>query len=133
MSNVGALQQVVDYLRANPDKHNQGEWVCGTTGCIAGWAVALSGLTDISNLHAAHDEGELDVEGEGKQLLGLNDREAYALFVRTANRWADGNSEANALELADAIIARDKASGPLTDTQRDLLSHYGLTDRPVTA
>lgn len=125
MSNVGALQQVVDYLRAHPDKHNQGEWVCGTTGCIAGWAVALANLTDISTL------GAVGIEEEARRLLGLTDREAYALFISTAG-WSD-NCEARALELADALIARDKDNGALTSRLRAVLRRYDLPQWQVTA
>lgn len=44
MPNVNLLQGTLAYIEANPETWNQGEWVCGTTMCFAGHAVALSGI-----------------------------------------------------------------------------------------
>lgn len=39
--------RVVEHIIDHPETHNQGVYVtaCGTTACVAGWAVALSGWT----------------------------------------------------------------------------------------
>jgi hypothetical protein len=45
--NVELAYRVLDHIDANPEQWNQATWFgrseCGTTGCFAGWAVALAG------------------------------------------------------------------------------------------
>lgn len=43
------LALTMNHIEANPEQHNQRDWLrvgmtCGTAGCLAGWAVLLSGV-----------------------------------------------------------------------------------------
>lgn len=60
------LHQVLDYVRADPDEHDQAAWVCATTACLAGHLVMFAdGLTraelsDMQGLRGAF-KGKRDV------------------------------------------------------------------------
>jgi hypothetical protein len=123
MSNVGALDQVRTFLRAHPKLHVQSSWVCGTTACIAGWAVALDEgkkawdwLPADGEPYSSFIEGRI-VERDARILLGLTVDEADALFLESGD-------EVGALALVDALVARDK--GELTDDDRAVLADHGL-------
>lgn len=82
-------QKILDQITAHPETHDQGSWVdvCGTTYCIAGWAVALNALPgDNETLQAGRRAmaRELntvtDWEALGRKLLGLDEDAADALF-----------------------------------------------------
>jgi hypothetical protein len=119
MANVGALDQVRSFLREHPDVHNQRKWTCGTTGCIAGWAVAL----DAGAKYGDRLERLTYPDGPGFEraagglveraatLLGLTDHEADALFIDTAQL---------------CVAEPEKAAIDLTDGHRALLDEYGI-------
>lgn len=90
--------QVRDFLKANPDKHDQQEW-CGTRQCFAGWACHFEGWRPLT----AHERELMDdidfeqwpgmadtcvknagciedVETLARQLLGLDQEQANRLF-----------------------------------------------------
>lgn len=138
MSNVGELDRIRGFLRANPALHDQNMWACGTVGCVAGWTDALNrgcragdDIGYISSLTRTVDGrwAAAEVIRRARAILGLSDAEARALFHETA-RHDDDRDEAEALALIDALIARDK--GDLTDADRDVLRRYGLTEEPQT-
>lgn len=111
-------QEILDYLRANPEKHNQNSWVdtgledeygdpirvvtdqnfCGTTMCVAGTSVWLKGGINRLNDYGCYGSR---FDNEGSYNLGLNENEANALFYEA------NNSEA--LELLIAVAAGDEA------------------------
>jgi len=100
--NVSLLKRIIKHLRQEPKRYNQSQWgkdvheesnapACGTQGCIAGWAVFLnvpqalwphmlaggaftSGNTFICGLSCA------PATKVAQEILGLNSKEAYALF-----------------------------------------------------
>lgn len=84
-------QEVVDFIMANPERHNQQSWFgsahCGTTMCIAG-TVAMFEL-DVNSIKdfrlATQNESILDFAGER---LGLSHAEAHSLFFTRDNRVA---------------------------------------------
>lgn len=41
--NKELLERVARHIEANPEEFSMDEWDCGTTACIAGWALRLSG------------------------------------------------------------------------------------------
>ncbi len=130
MANVGALDQVRTFLREHPDVHRQEVFTCGTSGCVAGWAVALNeGVKPGDNLdrliYVPRSNPDEEIEGEARELLGLTLGEAHALFFGTLG---NADEEGDALLLVDAIIAREKHD--LTDEQRALLDRYGLPTEP---
>lgn len=53
--NAELFNKIADAIEAEPHRHNQAEWAsarnsigsCGTTMCVAGWAVELSDKYDI--------------------------------------------------------------------------------------
>lgn len=124
MSNVGALDQVRRLLREHPEVHYQGMYACGTTACIAGWAVALDrGLHVGRNIQLAlTGVTGRRIASAAQRLLGLTDAEAVAVFISAKN-------EEDALELVDAIIARDK--GEATASDHTVLRRYGLPGEPA--
>lgn len=134
MSNVGALDQIRTFLRANPDLHDQSMWTCGTTACVAGWTVAFDqGLAAGCNLDAEIDWAAArgSVERRAGEILGLSGAERDALFVQTIHRHPRGiSAEEDALLLIDALIARDK--GDLCDADRAVLRRYGLSEEPAS-
>lgn len=85
-------QKILDQITAHPETHNQDTWVdgfnsCGTTYCIAGWAVALNALPgDDETLPAgrramARELNTIPHWGPlGQKLLGLDDEVADDLF-----------------------------------------------------
>lgn len=111
--NVDLMLEVKNIIESNPDAHDQRTWgmqaSCGTTHCIAGWAVHLAGgefvwvdsergtkVAEIATLN-----GELhDVDGLAQDLLGISDDEVPNLFYN----W----SEMDALEELDALIEKGK-------------------------
>lgn len=79
-------QQVLDHIRMNPRQHSQVTWVnpshCGTTRCVAGWAVFLttgSDLVDFRGIDFVVPRG-LAYRETGARLLGLNRLDAGKLF-----------------------------------------------------
>jgi hypothetical protein len=83
MANIEALKKTRDFIKANPDQHDQESWHCGTSACIAGHA---------SLLHGAYlRQGRYDPEmwangrpvhtsGYAAEVLGLTGRQASYLF-----------------------------------------------------
>jgi len=43
MLNVALLEKIRDHILAEPNGFYMQDWECGTTCCIGGWAVKLSG------------------------------------------------------------------------------------------
>jgi len=119
-------QAVLEQIRMNPETHSQEHWEakdglpeglsgpasadsrCGTTRCVAGWAMYLHGYTAM--LHQDYllgrPEGDLDpvhvsgiwwrnalgsqvgVYHEASKLLGIKGRDAYNLFYHATNSQA---------------------------------------------
>lgn len=73
---------------------------CGTAACIAGWAAYLFDGSPISC--ALPNTGETEAHEAAAELLGLNEDEAYALFIPIvlAGRWND-------ITNADAALVLD--------------------------
>lgn len=125
--NIDLLTQVRDLITAQPEKLDMDRWAvvqpdeveftdgttakvsCGTTACIAGWAVQLSGHKLLVHQYGKHSDGSflinssvakngrvVDIEQYGKKLLGLTTEEADELFFC-------GNSQAP--KLLDTLIA----------------------------
>lgn len=84
----------------------RGEWTCGTTGCVAGWAAILTApkgsvidpVSDrIINLNILGDRGQY-ADTLGREALALSDGQADYLF--------DGDrSKGEVLTVLDAIAA----------------------------
>lgn len=106
-------QVILGYITENPERHNQSEWVqvdsdvknvdevnaCGTTACVAGYAVLFTDdrrfqftTNALGYVHMAvrpeHDDdndiGQVFFEA-GKENLGLKEADAVKLFYRTSN------------------------------------------------
>lgn len=87
-------QKILDQITEHPETHDQDTWVnssgeCGTTYCIAGWAVALNALESDSSprldVTRARLSRELSIRFPtwsllAEELLGLGDAEAEELF-----------------------------------------------------
>lgn len=76
MRNTELLQQVMQYIDDHPEQHDQKIWYiksksCGTSGCFAGWACALSGQS-VRNFHR--------IEAIATAALDLHPYEAGKLF-----------------------------------------------------
>lgn len=68
------------------------EMPCGTSACIAGWAVHLHPRAGLGAAYSTW--GFYDVEDHARAILGLTADEAYTLFHR---RWRQNNKQAAAL------------------------------------
>jgi len=107
MRNTQLLNDIASVIRSNPDHHDQNQWfdgrkslvelngkefVCGTTQCIAGWAIALSeNILEFTTDGALIVEDDSEAAGqriislatvqyEARDALGLNPNEALELF-----------------------------------------------------
>lgn len=92
---------VLEMIQSNPQRHDQTEWIrrdgdeddsgCGTTYCVAGWALHVHGFNDDwidwarSVLAPMPDVHIPRVSDTAQKLLGLSSRDAKILFYRTTN------------------------------------------------
>lgn len=104
MANAEKCQEVLDYLLAHPQYHNQSyvisqvednideENICGTTMCIAGCAMFLDNPKEFMQVFSDPDIGEglepHDWETRAAKILGLTGFEAADLF------WVMNNDQA---------------------------------------
>lgn len=87
-------QAVLDIVRMNPEQHDQNVWEtgdledeCGTTRCVAGWAVHLHGHNVIDVLMV---DGMIRL---GCELLDIDTLEGVRLF-----KWTSDKEAVHALE-----------------------------------
>lgn len=85
-------QAVLDAIEAEPQAHDQRRWTytnnCGTTRCVAGWAMFLHGYSDMEiDIIACHNK-PFPVRDAAAPLLGLGLRDAHHLFYCTSNKEA---------------------------------------------
>lgn len=132
--NVFALRAVRDLIKRTPRRHNQTVWAeldydavqfddgdtayvsCGTSACVAGWAVNLAGAKFVVQRGKEDQDGgrtvyfcsfaltpggeEQHIETYARQVLGLSEAEAGYLF--------DGDLErAEVLALLKALVKGD--------------------------
>ncbi|MFD4474633.1 hypothetical protein ACFWPU_00750 [Streptomyces sp. NPDC058471] len=94
--------QVREQCKMNPESHDQGgyegEGSCGTTRCVAGWAIFLA--TGKSVHTACRDADFVTASELGAHLLGLNYLEANDLFYEM--------DEDQALFMLDELIEKGK-------------------------
>jgi hypothetical protein len=125
--NVELLTQVRDLIQAEPAKLDMASWGCvkevedlgysetvkvdcGTTACIAGWAVQLAGDKFLVRGFNPSPEGGYfvsdsvakngrvcNIEDRAQKLLGLTYDEANQLFINTPNE--------DALDVLNQLIA----------------------------
>lgn len=113
--NHALFRQIHDIITREPERHDQVAWesLCGTTRCVAGWAIRLEGVArggeeaDPIYRHARRLAEDLDTredyEDLGAELLGLGEYEAGRLFIRAGNHTA---------ALAVAHLAEEGAEFP---------------------
>jgi hypothetical protein len=70
------VREVLNFIDLHQELWNQGLWTgeseCGTTHCLAGWAVALTSPQDLAD--------PVIIPKRAAELLGLNARQAAMLF-----------------------------------------------------
>jgi hypothetical protein len=112
--NVRLLRRVQKHIEAEPRRMKMKLWLdrnpferersalppCGTTACIAGWALILSGK---------HLRREVNYLAQGQKILGLTRDEAGNLFV--VENWPENfrrkyNTDSESL-LASMVPAKD--------------------------
>ncbi|QMP84435.1 hypothetical protein HUN42_00057 [Streptomyces phage Dagobah] len=121
MVNRELFQKIHEVITLHPEQHDQSVWeepdpTCGTTRCVAGWAITLTTGKPVYGkgyvLHPAtlalgKRPGVPSIAGE---LLGLNDAEADVLFYRTGSdkardvvkAFAEGRNDDARLILSDS-------------------------------
>ena len=79
--NTDLITATVAYARMHPEQHSQISYACGTTACLAGHAMLLSGYT-LRRDHFIRPDGVMvDFEFEEAQLLmGISHDQATAVF-----------------------------------------------------
>lgn len=87
--NTAMARKIADRITAHPDTHNQDYWSneCGTTRCIAGWAVYLQAV-DSARIGDGQEVGEVGLNGLARDYLraeGLEEERFY-VPVETAGR-----------------------------------------------
>jgi len=97
--NAELAYKVLDHIDAHPKQWDQSFWLdrtdCGTVGCFAGWATALSGLEAKFNEWGYGRYVEVDGQPTmfreaAKELLGIGEEEGNALFSADNTREALG-------------------------------------------
>jgi hypothetical protein len=110
LMNTELLLIVKKKILAHPDKFNMNEW-CGTSKCIAGWAVSLSG----KKMRRSNGTGEeyLPNKKKAASLLGITLDQADRLFFicnwPDAFFYMDGEEAENAAKRIDHFILTDGA------------------------
>lgn len=124
MVNRELFQKIHEVITLHPEQHDQGTWeesdpTCGTTRCVAGWAVTLTtGKPVYGKGEALHPAtlalgkrpGIPSVPSIAGELLGLSDVVAWDLFYRTSNdkardvvrAFAEGRNDDARLILSDS-------------------------------
>jgi len=102
--NIPLFQKIHDQIDNSPESHNQGTWECGTSRCVAGWAIHLTTGQPVYatiGLHPAtrelaerHDVHTGSIPAVALRLLGITADEAGRLF------YADDEQAAEAVRLA---------------------------------
>lgn len=104
MPNTELFKQINEVISTRPKEHDQATYEswqsCGTTRCVAGWAISLTTGTPVfdgtlritlhpevaaleERLGVQRDVGEDDVDvvpAIAQELLGLTDQQAHQLF-----------------------------------------------------
>jgi len=126
--NEQLMREVASYIEKHPSNYDQNMWIennedCGTTACIAGWAMILSGKYVVgpaaifpgSNRADFYDAVDGDVlvnsfEDTGAEVLDIPIEDARILFDGT---WvpADGMTVSEALEKYAAGTPIDHVTG----------------------
>lgn len=98
MINIEMFKRIENIIIANPEMHSQLEYEyedsCGTTRCIAGWAIHLWGQDNgrtgsLWQIRHAWSGGRLSSSHEaGQRILGLTPQEADELFYCMDNERA---------------------------------------------
>lgn len=98
--NTELFQKIYDQISQHPETHDQATFEyrdisCGTTRCVAGWAVAIAHGIESIYTGAARYGGRETVHGylsstanEAAALLGLDDAQACHLFYMTTDAQA---------------------------------------------
>lgn len=85
--NSKLLRRIARQIENHPEEYNQDSWfgttdktACGTTACIAGWAVTLDRYNSVTGLKEAktwweHNYHKLDLLDLGAKALGLTEYE----------------------------------------------------------
>lgn len=144
MSDVAAMRRTYDWIQAHPDQHNQGQWMCGTSACWAGWTVLLERGDERVALRADDlidtalrwtwtnpETGQVSSSGaaielEAQYVQGLTFEEAEVLFH-------GHTSEAEALDVAAAIIGRDEGSATAVQVELLMFHNLPIVPSPSTA
>lgn len=74
--NIELFKQINEIISTQPDRHDQGTWesqssACGTTRCVAGWAVHLTVKADLFTLD---DDGYATTSPEVRALAAQQNR-----------------------------------------------------------
>lgn len=74
--NLPLLRKILDHIDAHPEEHDQETWesACGTTRCVAGWALHFDG-------QKVRADGS--IPRRAREVLGLTVSESEALFFDT--------------------------------------------------
>lgn len=120
MANAERLLDVLTFLEAHPDKHDQDYWIkkrdCGTVACLAGWAALRNGYVEsytgvpsfFLGVYRSDDPHQelRTVSHVAEEVLDLTPEEGARLF-------SDQNSLTDLWRLADAFT--DGEVGRLLD------------------
>ena len=100
--NHALADEIIGIITANPEQHDQNVWIneCGTTRCIAGWAVTLTSndlvyseaecacgceIAYCTGWHHENSNSDVDFMAEGMDALGLTLDQARKLFLSVNN------------------------------------------------
>lgn len=104
MANVEYLQEVVQFIKDYPEKHNQVVWACETGACFAGWAALLTGDFKIV---PDYDGSLINLKTGAHTTAWTEGRKALGLTVDESEIFFDALNTADMLEL----MVKDVADG----------------------
>ena len=85
--NVELLKKVRDAILEHPDWFDMEYWLgdtktssCGTTGCIAGWAVSISRGKSVSQYYEDNLKSSIGLYPRARDAVGLTEQQADKLF-----------------------------------------------------
>ena len=73
--NEELFRRVADAIEANPEQYDQGQWECGTTRCLAGWANRLTGhVVPATWLEIGASASEADSQRFVERMVAFSER-----------------------------------------------------------
>jgi len=116
VKNPALGRKILDHITANRDQFDMSDYgfssECGTTACIAGWAMLLSGYqVDANGSWSSPDDTPVHggyLSAEARALLGLDDAEYYGDSFEPSTLFGEADED-RAIKRFRAIVEASEA------------------------